>query len=202
MLLSFVLFGSRLRGVLGAWWSRWFGCLFFLPVVSLACWGSAWGFARVLPWLVLWVLLLWSAVLLGLSLVGVVALVLSRVCFVRFARPRFRPVSGVSGRWVCVSVSSLPGVRLGRFVWAVRPAVVARRSGVVSFVWVWVSAPNPNDTTTAPTSTPAPILATEGQIPLAPCGLCGGGKPPPFLQIRLTYQNNCDKLIVGSTAWR
>lgn len=97
MLLSFVLFGSRLRGVLGAWWSRWFGCLFFLPVVSLACWGSAWGFARVLPWLVLWVLLLWSAVLLGLSLVGVVALVLSRVCFVRFARPRFRPVSGVSG---------------------------------------------------------------------------------------------------------
>lgn len=116
-MLSFVLFGSRLRGVLGAWWSRWFGCLFFLPVVSLACWGSAWGFARVLPWLVLWVLLLWSAVLLGLSLVGVVALVLSRVCFVRFARPRFRPVSGVSGRWVCVSVSSLPGVRLGRFVW-------------------------------------------------------------------------------------
>lgn len=49
MLLSFVLFGSRLRGVLGAWWSRWFGCLFFLPVVSLACWGSAWGFARVVP---------------------------------------------------------------------------------------------------------------------------------------------------------
>ena len=165
MLLSFVLFGSRLRGVLGAWWSRWFGCLFFLPVVSLACWGSAWGFARVLPWLVLWVLLLWSAVLLGLSLVGVVALVLSRVCF----RPRFRPVSGVSGRWVCVSVSSLPGVRSGRFVWAVRPAVVARRSGVVSFVWVWVSAPHPQNTTTAPTSTPAPILATEGQIP--PCAL-------------------------------
>lgn len=202
MLLSFVRFGSRLRAVLGAWWSRWFSCVVCLPLVVLACWGSGWGFARVLPWLVLWVLLLWLAVLLGFSLVGVVALVLSRLCFVRFARPRFRPVSGVSGRWVCVSVSSLSAVRLARFVWAVRPAVVARRSGVVSFVWAWVSAPAPNDTTTAPTPTPAPFLATKGQIPLAPCGLCGGGKPPPFLQIRLTYQNNCDKLIVGSTAWR
>lgn len=202
MLLSFVRFGSRLRGVLGAWWSRWFSCVVCLPLVFLACWGSGWGFARVLPWLVLWVLLLWSAVLLGFSVAGVVALVLSRVCFVRFARPRFRPVSGVSGRWVCVSVSALSAVRLGWFVWAVRPAVVARRSGVVSFVWAWVSAPAPNDTTTSPTPTPAPILATKGQIPLAPCGLCGGGKPPPFLQIRLTYQNNCDKLIVGSTEWR
>lgn len=180
MLLSFVLFGSRLRGVLGAWWSRWFSCVVCLPLVFLACWGSGWGFARVLPWLVLWVLLLWLAVLLGFSVVGVVALVLSRLCFVRFARPRFRPVSGVSGRWVCVSVSSLSAVRLGWFVWAVRPAVVARRSGVVSFVWVWVSAPSPHNTTTSPTPTLAPILATEGKIPLAPCGLGGGGKPPPF----------------------
>lgn len=37
----------------------------------------------------------------------------------------------------------------------------------------------------------------------SPCALRAlwwrGGKPPPLLQIRLTYQNNCDKLIVGST---
>lgn len=80
MLLSFVLFGSRLRGVLGAWWSRWFGCLFFLPVVSLACWGSAWGFARVLPWLVLWVLRLRVRFLSSGGAVGSVRLGGSSCC--------------------------------------------------------------------------------------------------------------------------
>lgn len=180
MLLSFVLFGSRLRAVLGAWWARWFSCVVCLPLVVLACWGSGWGFARVLPWLVLWVLLLWLAVLLGFSVAGVVALVLSRVCFARFARPRFRPVSGVSGRWVCVSVSSLSAVRLGWFVWAVRPAVVARRSGVVSFVWVWVSAPSPHNTTTAPTPTPAPIWQQREKFPLRPAGFVAGVNPRHF----------------------
>lgn len=71
-------------------------------------------------------------------------------CFVRFPRPARCP-SGLGSVWFalrgssapvgwrCVPVSALPAVRRSCFVWAVRPAVVRRRSGVVCFVWCWVS---------------------------------------------------------------
>lgn len=197
MLLSFVLFGPRCVVV----------SLVRLSVFPACC------VARLLGFCV--------GVCSGSALAGFVGSAFVVCCFARVVPCgccRSCPLSGLfrsvrpSSFSPCFGGVGSLGLRvrflssggaLGRFVWAVRPAVVARRSGVVSFVWVWVSAPNPQNTTAAPTSTPAPILATEGQIPLAPCGLCGGGgKPPPFLQIRLTYQNNCDKLIVGSTAWR
>lgn len=75
--------------------------------------------------------------------------VLRAVCFVRFRRPASLfglPASFGSvrlWRWSCVPLSSLPAVRSSRFVWAVRPAVVSRRSGVVLFVWVlWCPLPS------------------------------------------------------------
>lgn len=55
-----------------------------------------------------------------------------------------RPVFGL-GRlprgygWVVVPASRLAAARLSFFVWAVRPAVVARRSGAVVAFWVFVS---------------------------------------------------------------
>ena len=74
------------------------------------------------------------------------------VRFVRFPRPSWFPrgcgsacracrSAGLPFGWRCVPVSSLPAVRRAWFVWAVRPAVVRRRSGVLLWVWVWVSPP-------------------------------------------------------------
>lgn len=72
--------------------------------------------------------------------------------FVRFARPSWFPAGsgsacracracGLPFGWRCVPVSRLSAVRSAWFVWAVRPAVVARRSGELRWVWVWVSPP-------------------------------------------------------------
>lgn len=78
------------------------------------------------------------------------SLLLRRLFFVRFPRPRRWPSrscgrpsfsSGFRGRWACVPVASLPAARLVWFVWAVRPALVARRSGELLWVWVFVSSP-------------------------------------------------------------
>ncbi len=75
-------------------------------------------------------------------------------CFVRFPCPARRPAGAPSLWWLsparrslfgwrCVSSSALSSLfRSGRWVWAVRPAVVCRRSGVVLFFWVWLS-PSP-----------------------------------------------------------
>lgn len=58
--------------------------------------------------------------------------------FVRIRCPRFRPArSPRCGVWSCVRASSLPSFRCSRFVFAVRPAVISRRSGVVLFFWVF-----------------------------------------------------------------
>ena len=81
-------------------------------------------------------------------------LLLRRLLFVRFPRPRWSPPgaprsSRCWASWVCVPPSSLPSLRASSLVWAVRPAVVARRSGAVLRVWAFCSwAP------VAPTSTP------------------------------------------------
>ena len=47
--------------------------------------------------------------------------------------------SGFRGSWFCLPVSVLPALRLSAFVWAVCPAVVSRRGGVVFSVWAFVS---------------------------------------------------------------
>lgn len=100
---------------------------------------SAWLRSRVcsssyiLPWLVL------SVAFLPFRFV---AWVVSLVRFVRFPRPaRFWWLGGSACRWFCVPLSSLSSVRASCFVFAVRPAVVCRRSGVVLFVWVWGCRP-------------------------------------------------------------
>lgn len=117
MLLSFVLFGVRLRSGL-SWFagavSRWFCRLF--PFALLV--PAGWGFAVLV---LLWVGLLGlSALLLPVCWV---ARFLGWLRFVRFPRPAVG--------WVCVPVARLSSLS----VVAVRPAVVAVGSGVVSFVW-------------------------------------------------------------------
>ena len=74
-----------------------------------------------------------------------VAVCLRRLFFVRFARPwapswrsrLFVPGLGGACRWACVPASALASVVALGGVWA-RPAVVARRSGLVLFFWVWL----------------------------------------------------------------
>ena len=101
--------------------------------------------------LFVFLLLGFVAVVLVLGVVLVRRLWL-RCRFVRFARPSFLPsgcgrlarwssVRGVPFGWRCVAVSSLPAVRSAWWVCAVRPAVVARRSGELLWVWVWVCPP-------------------------------------------------------------
>ncbi len=79
-----------------------------------------------------------------------VGFVLRSALFVRFPAPSFVPsgclalrrwcrVLGLPCGWRCVPASALSSVRSSCFVWAVRPAVLRRRSGVVLFFWVWVS---------------------------------------------------------------
>lgn len=46
-----------------------------------------------------------------------------------------------AARWACVPASGLSSLRASSFVWAVRPAVVSRRSGVVLVWWVFLSPP-------------------------------------------------------------
>lgn len=97
----------------------------------------------------------WSSAVcvLAWAFVGVVWC-FSRLAFVRFPRPSSAPVAAWGVRrallgspcllgWRCVPASSLVAVRSSCFVWGVSPAVVARRSGVVSFFWVWVVLPSP-----------------------------------------------------------
>lgn len=125
--------------VLGAVSFCGFGCVPFSPVVVCGCFGG------------LVALLLWAGV----------AVVLRSAFFVRFSSPSsalgsaaasvLRPFafppcawgcggfSGCAFRWRVCSASALPSVRRSALVWAVRPAVVARRSGVVLFFWVFVA---------------------------------------------------------------
>jgi hypothetical protein len=72
--------------------------------------------------------------------------VVRSVCFVRFPRPRgFFGWSRSVFSWRCCPVSALGSVRASGFVAVVRPAVVARRSGVLLSVWVLVASPqDPN----------------------------------------------------------
>lgn len=97
-------------------------------------------------------LALWLAVGLLLCPLWLAGLLVRSALFVRFRRPvgcppfgasvaRWCRFAGLPCGWRCVSASALPVVRSRFWVWAVRPAVVRRRSGVVCFFWVWVSPP-------------------------------------------------------------
>lgn len=119
MLLSFVLFGSRLRS--GVLLSQ------FLPGwLLLGAFGGVFSlFGVVAPGLPFWVFWFGVLVLFGgvPALLCGVARFLGWLRFVRFPRPAVG--------WVCVPVARLSSLS----VVAVRPAVVAVGSGVVSFVW-------------------------------------------------------------------
>lgn len=124
MLLSFVLFGSRLRSgvLLSQFLPGWLLVGAFGGVFSLLG-------APVAPGLPFW--FFWSVALVLFGgvpgLLCGVARFLGWLRFVRFPRP------GVG--WVCVPVARLSSLS----VVAVRPAVVAVGSGVVSFVWCRLS---------------------------------------------------------------
>lgn len=87
--------------------------------------------------------LLWSLLWLCFAPLFLFAWVLRVSLFACFRRPSRRPVGAPRcGSWRCVSASALPSVfRAGWWVWAVRPAVVRRGSGVVLWFWVFVSVP-------------------------------------------------------------
>lgn len=85
--------------------------------VAVPFWLSV--FAALLPWL------------LG-------CLFLRRLFFVRFRRPfsPLRPARLGGAGWFCFPASALSAARAAGGVWFC-PAVVARRSGVLLFVWGW-----------------------------------------------------------------
>lgn len=134
MLVRFLRFSFRFfrwlrRSLSSALSSSGFGLLGFCFVVFFAVPFWSCFFVVVSPWLFL-------------------CLALRRFCFVRFPRPFAPSVSsplfvprlgGWGCRWACVPVSALSAVRACGAVWA-RPAVVARRSGLLLFVWVWLPA--------------------------------------------------------------
>ena len=133
--------------------------LFVRFVVRFARRGLGWCWLAVCVGCALCAWLGWVAV--GWALLGAGALVsvlcaavwlVSRVVWVRFPRPAL-PLSlrrfafGLAGSslllgWRCVPAGALPAVRARCWVWVVRPAVVSRRSGVVSFFWVWAVLPS------------------------------------------------------------
>ena len=126
----------------------------FLRCSSLplrVCWSLLLSpFGWVLSCFVPVVLAVAFTVLLAWSLVVAVGRLVLRLAFVRFPRPSSVPSAawavaracrsaGVVPRgWCCCPASALSSVRSRCFVWAVLPAVVSRRTGVVSFFWVWV----------------------------------------------------------------
>lgn len=130
------------------------------------CWRSSWSALSVrgclgARCLVSW---FWLCVLAAVSPWLLACLVLRRACFVRFPRPWLPSVAspffvprlgGWGCRWACVPVSALAAVRACGGCWA-RPAVVARRSGCLLFVWVWLPAgfvPEPAEETETKTET-------------------------------------------------
>lgn len=126
----------------------------FLRCSSLplrVCWSLLLSpFGWVLSCFVPVVLAVAFTVLFVWSLVVAVGRLVLRFAFVRFPRPSSVPPAawavaracrsaGVVPRgWCCCPASALSSVRSRCFVWAVLPAVVSRRTGVVSFFWVWV----------------------------------------------------------------
>lgn len=117
--------------------------LFFRSVSRLFAWWRAGFSALPLGVAGFAVALFWLVVGAVLSPLFVVWAVLRAVLFARFPRPAFVPSGAWAARfgcsWRCVSAAALPRVRASRCVWAVLPAVVSRRSGVVSFFWVFVA---------------------------------------------------------------
>lgn len=199
-MLSFVLFGSRLRGVLGAWWSRWFGCLFScLLCRSLVgvlrggllgfCLGWFCGFCfcglLFCSGCPLWVLSPLSS--LGSVSFGspVLVFALFRGCRVAgFACPfpLFRGCGwvGSSGRFVLLwSLAVLVSFRLCGFGFLLQTHKTQQPPRLQHLPRFWQQ---------------------RDKSPLRPAGfVVAGVNPRHFYKIRLTYQNNCDKLIVGST---
>ena len=127
------------RFFLSSRWLRWcFWCPFWALVfgwVLVGCFG--------LVFLARLVLFVAAGVPWFLRLL---AFVLRSLLFVRFPRPWFVPPcawgcrrSGAGVGWFCCPLSALSSVRRRCCVWAVRPAVVSRRSGALLFVWVFSS---------------------------------------------------------------
>lgn len=107
---------------------RWWVWPRFVLWLFLSGSGLVWLFALVLACLVLSPLLLPFFVLRGL-------------CFRRFRCPCFSPSGCGLGSWLCLSPARLASASSSRFVSAVFPAVVSRRSGELLRVWAWVSPP-------------------------------------------------------------
>jgi len=116
------------------------GCLLSALLVAALGWLSAAAVVAVVGGVAFAVV---CALLALSSALAALARLVARLLFVRVPRPVRRPVAA-AGRWVCVPASALGAVRARSFVWAVRPAVVARRSGVVSFFWVFGCFPPPS----------------------------------------------------------
>ncbi len=140
-------------------WAVPFGALFFFGGVSLLfrflsvsfrCFRRLLSaFSSLLSLFPLAGLFCSAAVFLVLSPWWVVCLVLRALFFARFSRPAPLWWLGSGSRcWVCVPLASLPALCSARAVFAVRPAVVRRRLGVVLWVWVWAGVARPSHTHT------------------------------------------------------